>query len=65
RKKITNDKTSSQKASSNLVTLGSIDPCWDCCYLDGCAEECDAGVVAATSIEDINFPGKISGHIKI
>jgi len=48
-----------------LGTLGSVDTGWDHCCLDGCAEEGDAAAVAATSIENINFPNKISRHLKI
>jgi hypothetical protein len=33
--------------------------------MEGCAEEGDTGVASATSIEDTNFPNKISRHIKI
>jgi len=59
------DEAFTKKTFTDLGTLGSVDPGWDHCCLDFCAEEGDAGAVAAASIEDVNFPNKISRHFKI
>ena len=52
-----NDTVTEKKTFANLGTLGSADPGWDHCCMDGCAEEGNTGVDTAT-IKDIKLADK-------
>ena len=53
------DQATSKKTFTNMGTMGSANPGWDPCWMDGCAEEGDTGVVTTTS-KDIKFSNKIN-----
>jgi hypothetical protein len=54
-----NDQVTKKKTSTNLGTMGSANSGWDPCWMDGCAEEGDTGVITTTS-KDIKFSNKIN-----